>query len=65
MIKTSITPADLKKFAQIGINTELLERAGIRRVTDEQARQEFGVKGSGNNAGIVFPYLDAKGIRRT
>jgi Virulence-associated protein E/Domain of unknown function (DUF3854) len=61
----TLTPADLDMFAQLRIDPELLARAGIRRVTNQEARQEFGLNGSGDNAGIVFPYVDAKEIRHT
>ena len=56
---------DLEMFRRIGIDADLLERAGIMRVTDQQARQEFGLDGTGNNAGILFPYVDAAGKRHT
>jgi glycine/D-amino acid oxidase-like deaminating enzyme len=52
-------------FQRLRIDPELLARAGVERVTDQEARQKFGLNGAGNNAGIVFPYVDAAGIRRT
>ena len=61
----TLTQADLEMFARLGINPELLLRAGIKRVTDLEARQEFGLKGTGHNAGVIFPYLDAAGNRHT
>jgi Virulence-associated protein E/Domain of unknown function (DUF3854) len=61
----SLTPADLEMFRRLGIDPELLAHAGIERVTDQGARQKFGLKGTGDNAGIVFHYVDAAGIRRT
>jgi predicted P-loop ATPase len=61
----TLTTADLKMFGRLRIDLELLARAGINRVTDQEARQEFGLNGAGDNAGIVFPYFDARGIRRT
>jgi hypothetical protein len=61
----SLTGADRAMFNRIGVDSELLARAGIKRVTDLEAREEFGLNGTGNNAGIVFPYLDAAAIRRT
>jgi hypothetical protein len=61
----NLTPADLQMFDRLGIGLELLARAGIERVTDQEARQKFGLNGTGDNAGIVFPYVDAVGIRRT
>jgi len=61
----NLTSYDLEVFHRLGIEAELLERAGVRRVTNQEARQEFGVSATGNNAGIVFPYVDARGIRHT
>ena len=61
----TLTPADLEMFRRLRIDRELLGRAGIERVTDQEARQKFGLNGTGDNAGIVFPYVDAVGIRRT
>ena len=61
----TLTPADLEMFRRLRIDPELLARAGIERVTDQEARQKFGLNGTGDNAGIVFPYIDAGGIRRT
>jgi hypothetical protein len=61
----SLTPADLEMFRRLRIDAELLARAGIERVTDQGARQKFGLNGTGDNAGIIFPYVDAAGIRRT
>src|SRR5271157_973419 len=60
-----LTPADLEMFRHLRIDPDLLARAGIERVTDQEARQKFGLNGTGDNAGIVFPYVDAAGIRRT
>jgi hypothetical protein len=61
----TLTHADLEMFRRLRIDTELLARARVNRVTDQEARQEFGLNGTGDNAGIVFPYVDAEGIRRT
>jgi predicted P-loop ATPase len=61
----NLTPADLEMFRRLRVDPELLVQAGIQRVTDQEARQEFGLNGSGDNAGIVFPYVDAAGKRHT
>ena len=61
----SLTAADREMFNRIGVDPDLLARAGIKRVTDREARQEFGVNGAGDNSGILIPYLDGDGIRRT
>jgi Protein of unknown function (DUF3987)/Domain of unknown function (DUF3854) len=55
---TQLNPADLTMFARLGIPAELLAQAGIRRVTDSEAREEFGIRGDGNMDGIIFPYID-------
>lgn len=52
---TLLTPADFEMFRRLRIGPELLARAGIERVTDKEARQKFGLTGTGDNAGIVFP----------
>ena len=65
---TPLTQADVERFAKLRIPPELLERAGVRRVTDHEAREEYGIRGSGDMAGISFPYYDpltmANGRRR-
>lgn len=60
-----LTEADVEMFRRLGIDPELLARAGVGRVTDSEARQEFGLNGDGDNSGILFLYLDAEGFRRT
>ena len=62
---TTLTPADLEMFRRLRIEPELLARARIERVSDQEARLKFGLNGTGDNAGIVFPYVDAAGVRRT
>ena len=64
-IANRLTPADVEMFRRLRIDPELVALARIERVTDQEARQEFGLNGTGDNAGIVFPYVDAAGIRRT
>src|SRR5437667_12638648 len=54
----NLTPADLAMFLRLGIPAELLNRAGIERVTDREARERFGIVGYGDMSGIVFPYMD-------
>ena len=63
--RVHLTPADLEIFAHLGIDPELLARAGVHRVSDQEAKHEFGLKGTGDNSGIVFPYFDAGGRRHT
>src|ERR1700751_5080200 len=47
---------DVEMFGKLGILPELLDRAGIVRVTDRQAREEYGITGDGDMAGIAYPY---------
>jgi hypothetical protein len=62
----NMTEADLATFVRLGITTELLKRAGIERVDGSTAREKYGLKGSGDFAGIIFPYRDPlTGIRHT
>ncbi|HUV96224.1 MAG TPA: hypothetical protein VMV98_02035, partial [Acidobacteriaceae bacterium] len=62
--KTSpLTPDDLAMFAKFRIPKPLLDEAGIRRVTNAQARaQGIGTapkRAAQNMAGILFPYCDS------
>lgn len=54
----SLTQSDYKTFEHLKIPPELLEAAGVVRVTDQEARQDFGIIGSGDMSGIIFPYHD-------
>ncbi len=56
----NLTPADFEMFARFGVSSDLLERAGVHRVTDAEARRELGITPDrpGDMAGIIFPYLD-------
>jgi hypothetical protein len=55
---TQLSAADLTMFARLGIPAELLMQVGIRRVTDSEAREEFGIRGNGKMDGLIFPYFD-------
>jgi hypothetical protein len=44
-------------FARLGINLELLERAGVEHVSDAEAREKYGFFGTGDMSGIAFPYF--------
>ncbi len=58
--------SDLEMFSRLGVSAELLERAGVERVTDAEARETFGIRGPGAMDGILFPYFDPlSGARRT
>jgi hypothetical protein len=55
----TLRPSDLASFERFGIPAELLTAAGVHRVTDQQARDEYGIRyKSAHLEGIVFPYLD-------
>lgn len=66
---SNLTASDLEVFTRLRIPPELLQRAGVVRVTDREAREEFGIRGSGDMAGIAFQYFDpetmANGRRRS
>jgi hypothetical protein len=51
----NLTPSDLEMFRGLGIDRALLDKAGIERVTDAEAR-EFGLTGIGDMSGIILPY---------
>lgn len=58
MTSAQLTSADLSLFARLGIPAELLAQAEVRRVTDSEAREKFGVRGhhGADLGGILFPY---------
>jgi hypothetical protein len=51
-------PRDLEMFDKLRIPLELVEDAGIKRVADCEARENFGIRGGGDMAGLVFPYFE-------
>jgi len=58
-LDTTLTPADLAMFARLKIPPALVEAAGVRRLTDTEARQ-LGIRARVNQnlQGVVFPYSD-------
>ena len=56
-IDAPLRPADLALHAGIGVPPELLRAAGVRRVTDAEARVLLSSRRSGDLAGVVYPYL--------
>jgi hypothetical protein len=63
---SKFTAADIETFSRLGIHTDLIERAGVERVTDHEAREKYGFNGYGDLAGIAFPYFaPLDGQRRT
>jgi hypothetical protein len=62
----NLTDSDLKLFARLGIPGQLLARAGVERVTNQEAREKCGITGSGDMGGIAFHYFSpVDGVRRT
>src|SRR5262249_17167532 len=51
------TPADLAAHAALGITTDMLARAQVRRVDDFDARERLTSKHPGDLSGILYPYL--------
>ncbi len=56
---TTLTERDLEMFARIRVPLDLLEAAHVERVSDRDAREQFGIvsPASKNMAGIVFPFF--------
>ena len=57
-MSASLNSADLAMFARLGIPAALLAEAHIARVTDREARDNFGMTGLGDKAGVIFPYFN-------
>jgi Protein of unknown function (DUF3631)/Domain of unknown function (DUF3854) len=60
----SLNESDLALFRRLGITNELVGRAGVRCVTDREARELLGTSHPGDLAGLFFPYLDPISGRR-
>src|SRR5947207_2219348 len=56
--RMNLRDSDLKVFQRLSIPIELIERAGIERVTDREAREQYGIRGSGDMSGLAFPYFE-------
>lgn len=56
--------SDLSTFERLGIPTALLVLAGVERVTDQVAREKYGITCPGDMSGIAFPYVDPLNGRR-
>jgi hypothetical protein len=57
----NLSERDLKMFADLRIPRELLERAGVKRVTDIEARELLALNGAnGDMQGLFFPYVSLK-----
>lgn len=53
-----MTARDVAQHAALGIPEELLTRAGVRRVSNGEARALLTSTHRGDLAGIVYPYID-------
>jgi hypothetical protein len=62
----ALRPGHVEVFARVHVGERLLTAAGIRSVTDSEAR-DFGFRFSSGAdlSGILFPYLDPEASRRT
>jgi hypothetical protein len=54
----TLTDADRQMFARFGVGQDLLALAGVRRVTDAEARHHYRINGAGDMSGVIFPYFD-------
>ncbi len=52
-----LSASDLARLAACGITAELAAAAGLRRVTSQEGAAIVGRNGSGDYAGILFPYV--------
>lgn len=53
----ALRDSDYANFAALGIPAEIVDAAGIVRVTDTGAREEFGFRQPGNLDGLIYPYV--------
>jgi Protein of unknown function (DUF3631)/Domain of unknown function (DUF3854) len=58
MAANGLKPADLEQFVRLGISLELVDAAGVRRVTDAEARDLLSSRHGGDLAGLLFEYRD-------
>jgi hypothetical protein len=63
-VNQELSEKDVMVFAGIRVPFQMLVEAGIRRVTDAEARVVLGPNRSGDMAGIVFPYIHPETHRR-
>ena len=57
---TKLTERDLQMFQRLGIPPQLLERAGVARVSDLEARLEYNFNQTGDLSGLLFPYYNGR-----
>jgi hypothetical protein len=56
LLDSALTPADISTLARAGISSALAVSALLRRVESLEGGQLIGRNGSGDYAGIAFPY---------
>jgi hypothetical protein len=63
----TLTQADLAAFARLKIPPELLAKAGVRRVTDAEARTDYGMRFdvAADLSGVLFRYYSPVTGKRT
>lgn len=54
---SALTIFDLERLARSGISAELAQQPLLRRVTSVEGAAVIGRNGSGDYAGILFPYV--------
>jgi putative DNA primase/helicase len=55
--ESALTDQDYRMLARSWISQELADAAGIKRVSSFEGGQIIGRNGSGNYAGLIFPYV--------
>lgn len=60
----NLKKSDYDQFAALKIPRDVLDAAHVQRVSDAQARSEFGITGSGSMDGIIYPYYLPNGRDR-
>ena len=53
---TNLKKSDYDQFSALRIPRDVLDAARVQRVSDAQARSDFGITGSGRMDGIIYPY---------
>ncbi len=62
-MSANLRPSDVAMFEKFRIPPGLLERAGISRVNDYEARQLLGPCSAGDMAGILIPYFEPSSMK--
>jgi hypothetical protein len=61
---STLRESDFVGLERVGIPREWTVLAEIERVTDSEARRNFGIVGSGDMSGLLFPYFNPQTCRR-